>query len=370
MYNVQVINIDGGYLMKYFKRLASVLLATALLLSACSGADTSWAFKSGNTQVTAGLYILYEVGAFSEAEQKIVADMENYTGMKSSELLKQQLEGKPVSDWIKEKSADSVKEYIAIKEKFESMGLYVSDSETAAIDSNLGTIKMSSGDFYTKNGIAESSLRDYYTGYARENGLFSALYGEGGEFEVKTEELKKNFSDNYAMIDILLMYKPYAVPEGETKTLEQLIAEDRTKAEEYLNRLKNGEEIEELVYEWQTSDATEEQKANMTKPEKGELSMVVSESGRANYGDVLTDAALGANVGDVRMVEEDEFFIVFKKTDIMEDSEVFESYKNTVLQEMKFDEYKAKVKEWAAAVQIDVNDAAIKKYKPEIIKFD
>lgn len=356
--------------MKYFKRLAAGALAAALLLSACSGADTSWTFRSGDTQISPGLYILYEVDAFSEAEYKIAENVENYAGMKSSELLKQQVEGKLATDWIKEKAVDSVKTYIAVKDRFESMGLSLSDSEIAAIDSNLGTIKMSSGDFYTKNGIAESSLRDFYMGYARENGLFLTLYGEGGEFGVTPDELGKYFADNYAMVDILLMYKPSSVPEGETRTLEQLADEERAQAEAYLERLKNGEEIEELVYEWQLSQVTDEQKAEVLKPEKGQLSMVFSEAGRVNYGDKLTDAALQSNVGDIRMVEEDDFLIIFKKSDIREDGEVFDSYKSTVLQEMKFDEYEAKIKEWADSVQIEVNEAAVKKYKPEIIKFD
>lgn len=356
--------------MKYFKKITAILLAAMLLFSACSGGDTSWAFKSGQTEVSPGLYILYQITAFGEAEGKIAEGVQDYAGMKSSELLKQIVDGKPASDWIKERAGELVKEHIAVQEKFDSLGLLLSERELASVENALGSAQNGSDGFYEKNGISEVTLREYYTGYTRKSRLFSALYGEGGELAPTDIELEEYISGNYALIDALMMFKQLSVPEGETKTVEQLVAGQRASAEGYLARLSAGEEIEQLDYEWKQSQAAEDQKSGVTKSEKGQLSMIISESMRAGYGDALTDAALKANVGDSQMVEDDDFFLVFKKGDIKQAPAEFDSYKSVALQEFKGGEYEAKLADWVAATKIEANSAAIERYKPEKIKFE
>lgn len=357
--------------MKHFKKLAAVLLALTLLLSACSGGDTSWAFKSGDTQISSGLYILYQITAFGEAEEKIAENMQgDYTGMKSSELLKLTVEDKIASDWIKERAAELCAEHVAVQEKFASLGLAIDDASLAYIESGVGSVMASSSEFYKKNGVSEVTLREFYLGYERKEQLFLALYGEGGELEVSNDELNSYLSENFAKANVLLMFKPFSVPEGETKTLDELTADVKTEAEAYLARLKAGEEIEELAYEWELSQADEDKKADVKKPEKGELSVVISEPGRASYGDALTDAALKAGVGGSDMVDDEYFFAVFKKADILEDSEAIETYKPSALREAKYEDYESKLADWAAAAQPETNTATISRYKPEKIKFD
>lgn len=356
--------------MKYLMKIMAMLVSTAFLLSACSSGDTSWAFKSGQTQISPGLYILYQMTSFGEAEAKIAEGIQDYAGMKSSELLKQTVEDKPASDWIKDRATELVKEHIAVQEKFTSLGLLLSDRELASVERSLGSAQSESAGFYEKNGVSESTLREYYTGYARKSRLFTALYGEGGELAPAGDELKSYISENYAMIDALLMYKPMSAPEGETKTVEQLVAEQKANAEDYLARLRDGEEIEQLDYEWRLSQAADDQKSGVTKAEKGQLSMVISESMRTGYGDALTDSALNAKAGDSEMVEDDSFFLVFRKADIMESPEEYDAYKSVALQELKGEEYESKLADWASAAQIETNSATIERYKPEKIKVD
>lgn len=357
--------------MKYLKKFTAALLAAMLLLSACSGGDTSWAFRSGQAQISPGLYILYEITAFSESEEKIAENLkENFVEMNPAELLKQTVEDKLASDWIRERATELAREHITVYDKFTELGLMLNDAELASIESSVGSVKASGSDFYEKNGVSEVTLREYYTNYVRMSRVFLTLYGEGGELAVSEDELKKYFAENYAKIDVLLMYKPVSAPEGETKTVEQLTSEMKTDAQDYLARLKAGEEIEELAYEWQKKSVSAEQQATVTKPEKGQLSMIIPESARESYGDALTDAVIKAKTGDADMVDDEAFFLVFKKLDIMESPDEFDGYKSTVLQELKGDEFESKLADWGAAVQLETNNATLDRYKPEKIKFD
>lgn len=354
--------------MNFSKKIVALLFAAVLLLSSCSGGDPAWAFKSGQFQVTPGLYILYEISALGEAEEKIAENDPNYAGMKSSDLLKQTVEDKLVSDWVKARAVELVKEHLAVQEKFTGSGLALSDADLASIESSLGSAKSNAGDFYEKNGISEATLREFYTGVARKSRLFTSLYSEGGELAASDSELKQHFSSNYSLLDTLLIPKSTSVPEGETKTLEELIAAEKAGAEGYLARLKAGEEIEQLDYEWSLSKATEENRADITKPEKGALNTIISESMRASYGDAIVDSAFTVNVGDSAMIEDNTFFWVFKRLDILESSTMFDVYKPSILQELKKDEYQEVIDAYASAIPLETNTSVVNRYTPEKIK--
>ncbi len=356
--------------MRFVKTVTAVSLVVTMLLSGCAGGNTAWAFESNDKTVPAGLYIMHQINAFGAAEEKLHEGSSTTTSLSPKELLKQTVEGVPAADWIQTHAEESVREHIAVQQKFDSMGLTLTESEIAAVKNSVGSIESDATNFYKKNGISESSLMEFYMGYARQNRLFSALYGEGGELAVPIEQLKSYFTEKYAMVDLMLLYKHQSVPEGETKTLEQLNAEVKTAGEEYLKRLQGGEAIEDLVYEWQQKEAPEDQKASIKKPEKGQLSVVVSEASRTSYGEEFTDAAMKSKIDDCKLVEDADFVMVFKRIDITANPEVFETYKATILQELKSDEFDSKLKEWAAATQIEVNNAALERYKPSKINFD
>lgn len=356
--------------MKHFHKIAAVLLAVTLLFTACAGGDTSWAMKKGDSQISSGLYILYQIVAFGEAEEKYAESAgDTYTGMKASELLKQTIDGTVAADWINARAAELCAEHLAVKEKFTEQGLTVSNESLAYIENGIGSTMANSSAFYEKNGVSEATLREYYTGYERKEELFLALYGTGGELAVGESEVKNHLAENFAKVDIMLLIKPYTVPEGETKTLEELTAEYKTDAESYLGRLKAGEAIEDLAHEWEKKQAGDDWEDDHTHAQ-GDFAIVLSEDARSSYGDTLVDAALTAKIGDSAMIEDEYFFAVFKKADILADSEAVETYTDAVLRELKFEEYETKLTEWAAAAQFETNAATLAKYKPSKVSFE
>ena len=77
----------------------------------------------------------------------------------------------------------------------------------------------------------------------------------------------------------------------------------------------------------------------------------------------------GMNKGDIEIVEtaDGEHYYLVLKLDILEDEEYFTTARDSLLSEMKYDEFEGIVTEWTAAQSVSKNDAAYKRYDPEKI---
>lgn len=359
--------------MKSSWKITAVLLAAIMMFTGCAGGNITWVFRSGEISIPPGVYIIYEINAFADAEEKISQENENdpeFTMPKTSAILKMTVEGQPVSDWITAKARESTYKHIAVRRQFEAMGLVLSESDIASIESNTASLKSQSGDFYEKNGVSDASIKEYFASMARENAVFGAWYGEGGEYAASEEETLGYFNEKYAMIDALPLYKPATASEGEEKTAEELAKETMADAEEYLRRLKAGEEIETLAYEWELKNTADESKDKVVKYSKGEMRMVVEDSNRSIFGDALIDAALWAKAGESAIVEDSSFIIIFQKIDPASDPDTFEIYKNSLVSGMKGGEYSEKLKVLAASAGIEENPAALGRFKPGKLKME
>lgn len=359
--------------MRFFKKTTVGFLAAILMLTGCAGGNTSWAFESGDTKIPVGLYIMYQIMALSDAEAKIYEENKDNDDFKaptkSSDMLKMTVEGENASEWIAKRAEKQVREYIAVKRKFESMGLVLNDAEKDAVDRNTSNVLSQARGFYENNGVSESSLREYYVGNAEKSKLFLELYGESGELAVPEDTLKTYFFETYAQFEMVPLFKYATVPEGETKTVEQLNEELKAEAEGYLKRLQSGEDITELLYEYELKITAEDKKDTVKKSEKKDVTYIITDENRASIGDAITDAVMKAKAGECGIADDSSFYVVFKRTDIMENPETFETYRSGILTELKYEEYNSKIADWSAELQIEPNTAAISKYKPSRLKF-
>lgn len=357
--------------MRTVYKIAVVLLALCLTAGGCAGGDTRWVYESGGNQISAGLYILYQLDALESAKQKIQAehtDDAEYQLPAQKELLKQMLEGQTVSDWINQKAQESCREWIAVAAQYDSRGLSFTASDKSSIDGNADSVWAQKKDSLEPNGVSIDSVRDYYANLMRENYLFDALYESDGELAVSDDELRGIFEKDFAKVEFMTITRPTAVPEGETKTLEQLDADAKAKAEDYMKRLKEGAAIEDLTYEYELSQAADDQKESVTKPEKSQTLLIITEAYRQNYGDKLTDAALGSSVGIPKLVEETYYYAVINRLDILSDPADYENYRYTILYNLKSGDFNAKITEWASAVEPAANQAALSRYQPSKLK--
>ncbi len=386
--------------MKQITKLLAVLLAVAFMLAGCQTADTSWVYSYQDNTMPAGVYICMLLNAYGDAVNKLqeaqnaeLAALQESVGddyqvdtadlisnQKPKKIYKMELDGMPVSDWMVQRAEKSVREYYAVQNKMRELGLSLSQSDVDSALASAASAVQATPEFYKKNGIAESSLALMLQNEYAVHQLFHALYEEGGEFEVGQEELKSYFDQKYSKIKMMYFLKAdesdlseeeAADSEQAAKLVEEKNQALRQKAEGYLTRLKAGEAIEDLHTEYEkevakeSAEGTDDTAPEVEPTKPGDLDMIVSESQSSYYGEPLIRAAFDTALGDAVLTEDDHFFFLVQRVDILEDPADLEKYEESLLHEMRYEsDYLPKLEEWGKALELKVNQAAVSRYVP------
>jgi hypothetical protein len=350
--------------MNTVKKTIAVLLVLLLTVSlAACGSGTSWVYESDGRQIPAGLYLNYLTTALSDLELADLdahADDPDYAVTDIKAFLKiTNEEGVTISDQAKNGAAKKVAVYFAAEKLFEEMNLSLDDESLDAIDNYVEYTWENSGEQLEASGIGMESYRLYQINLLKQDTIFNALYGKGGERAVPEEDLKAAFLEQYARVELMYISVP------ETDGVED--ATEKAKVEDYLARYKAGEAIEDLDYEYQLSIADEETKDTITKEETGAMIHILQVSA-AEEGDVLMPAIIAANTGEVLMVEDNDIYYIFKKLDLTEKPEDYDAYRENIFYNMKAEEFEAYLDELADGVTLTANQAALNRYTPEKIK--
>jgi hypothetical protein len=350
---------------------AAIILA--LLLAGCN-ADTTWAYESGGVKMPTGVYVMLEISAVAAAGTRlgeISGDPLNAQPA-YSDIIGQTIDGVTAEDYIAAETMKRVREYYTVKAQFEQRGLALTDAETMAAENAVNTVLGSNRDFYEDNGIAESSVLEYYTATARKTNLFNFLYDEGGEREVPEEELRAHFAENYFMADAIPIYKPFYGSTDEEGALERELAELKVFAENALEELKGGKAIEDIGYEIMLRSAGEDEaaRASVTRPETEDLRMVLVDSDRSSYGDAFIDTLKATPVGECAMVEDETFFILFKRVDILADAETITDYRPLLLNELRGEEFDEELAALGAGLQFAENADVLSRFSFDRLKLD
>jgi hypothetical protein len=113
------------------------------------------------------------------------------------------------------------------------------------------------GIYFEANDVAYSTYEQYNIYEATYSYYFEKLYGEGGEKEISKEDLTKNMTENYAVIDAMV----FSYLDSDNKKLsDEKIKEIKEKAEGYAERINAGEEFKDIYDEY-----NEEKKASENK---------------------------------------------------------------------------------------------------------
>lgn len=114
--------------MKIAKKLLALALAgTMVAFAGCGSTGPSWVARSGEDTVTAGTYQYFLINSYSTAVN-LVADP-------YSDVLEQEIEGVPASNWIADESLMAVQRMLAVKNQYAERGMTLTDEEQDQIDS-------------------------------------------------------------------------------------------------------------------------------------------------------------------------------------------------------------------------------------------
>ena len=330
------------------KKLAAACLAAALSLSLAScGGDTSWTYRSGEYTVTSGMYVGLSIDALNAA-----AAVEGYDSTKSP--FDQDLEGSDGSKWVQAKANSLAKEYLAVENEFANRGLTLSEEDQVAIDQQVEfywtTFGM--GTIYEEEGCNETSFTNLMTNSYKRSLLFESIYGEGGEKEVPETELTDYFQENYAKG----IYITLSLTDSEGNSLD--LDEVKEDAQALADRINNGEDFETVKAEY-LADPEDE---SSSEPSDTSVVFLKESTTSQPYSGILETAQ-----GEAAVIEADSAVYVVTQLDPLS-GDSFESYRSTILQALKGEEFEETVTDWVSALSIEENSAAISKHNPNHLK--
>lgn len=398
--------------MTRFKKIlaAGAAIVCAAALTGCS--DNGYIMNVEGIDIRNGIYLSGVMSAYGDAYEK-VSEAREEQGLTSEveDLFKESIDGKPVSDWVKEEALNQVKRSVAIQKLCEENGIALSDEETNEINAEInqmwteesfyaqylyGTDTM--GEYYDGVGIGKDSLRESFTVSNLYQKLFMHYYGEGGLTPISDADLNTYLKENYASAFVLeLKYTDY---QGILLTDDDEIDAVKLLAQSYADRINGGESIADIKYEYDLKTAQDEartdaeddypdlseaekpatleeyvqQMVDAATAEKAEsdselFTHIKKES--SSFSTEITDFIWGAEAnGKAGLFETTNNSIcVIIRNDITTESEWKEENNYDLLSEIKSDEFEDTLKAVYEGYTVNAKENLINgKYSPEKIK--
>ncbi len=407
---------------RHFTKIAAGAAAVVMALSLGGCMDNGTIMTVDGMKIRNGVYISLMQTAMQTASNRIdemnaetSSDTSDTTSSDASstdssseeeeyDIFKETIDGMSYSDWVKENTRKGVLRFVGTQRLCEQYGITLTDDEIADINSSVqeswdtedmylqyiyGMSTM--GDYYRAMGIEVESLKQIAIADELNSRLFDYFYGEDGEYAVPQEEIDKYIEDNYAAYRLMTVRKlDY---KGDILFLDEELQELKDRAQEYADRLNDGEAYVDVLYDFDLLEAQNEAKADaeesytednadgLTKEEyiqqaidevtvdEGEdddaYDEVISKN-KSVLSDELTDYIFGLPAdGKASVFEGSEAYYVVVKLDIMDIGWV-DANEDEVLHEMRDDDFDQRMDVLCQNYDVEQNNYLVnKKYSPE-----
>lgn len=227
------------------KKITAALTAALMCAGTLTGcSDTSYAMTVGSDKVNAGIYI-YNI--LSEMSYQMT--MMYYQDGVTKDYFDQKVDGKDFADYLSDYALTATKEYAAVVDKFNELGLELSEDDLKEVNDTVNDTWESQGDFYEAEGISKESVKLAQKASKMRDMLFDYYYAEGGEEAVSDDEMVKYIDDNY------LRYKSISISKSSSEDSSSQSAEDdKAKAtrDEFLDKAQgvSFEDFDSIIDEY------------------------------------------------------------------------------------------------------------------------
>ncbi len=334
------------------KIIAGILAATTVLSLASCGADTTWAFKSGEDTITSGMYVGMSLTAYDSAK-----GVEGFDSTKSP--YKQTIEEKDGLQWVIDETEATAKRYFAVEKKFAEMELSVTEETKSYLDmmSESYYEQANAQMDYENKGFGLVSYKALQLNQYKSSAIFNEIYGEGGSEEVSVEELKANFYNDFGKVFYIPVDTVLYDEEGNTteRTEEEITAD----LENLKAKLEVTDDFQAVLDEYYGGESMYS---------ADQLMAVVDKEDTASTPASILNAIKDTKIGDVTVINESGMAMVVKKLDVAADEADFENNRANVLSKLKMDEYNEKIAAWADEIEIERNEKSLSKHSPKNIK--
>lgn len=377
--------------MSFLKKSTAFIAAAAMALSMSScGKDTTWGAEIDGEQLRAGIMIYFQSSAVSEAmaylpstDASAAADGEAATTTESVSVLDITIEDKPARQWINDKAVQSMREFAAVEKKFAELGLTFENKEEDRLNIVVDQMWDYFGEYYEKLGVSKQSYYDVGLNSEKKSAIFKYYYGKGGAKEVPDDEVVSYLTENNARVKYFTM----PLKDGEGNLLKsEGKAELKTMVEGYIDRLNaSSATFEEIQKEYNNyydnlvKAATETAEGENTDTAEQPETEEDTAAAEPNYGTVISkdstylsekliNAAFGETdtpSGDYILIEDDdrEVYYLVQTMGLFDDPDYLENNRESVLHNLRDEEFSSEVKNWTEGQNVVVNQDSINRYK-------
>ena len=347
--------------MNILKKVTCGALAAAMAAGMTGCMDASWIMKSGDTKLPVGVY------AANLLENYLYGYMYQGTAY---------LEEEGVSEDLIANAKAYCETILAYKMKAEELGLTVTQEEIDAMktEDDMGWENYSA--LYEANRVSKEAYDMTYEVSALSAKVFEAIYGEGGIEEVSVEELRSIYDENYIKAGLMIFDKPAQVEISETSTEEQKkqvqetydasLAEVMAEAEYWVAQAEammseeRGLTFNDVIISYDMENTPLEDNDDINV---GNRYAYIDRRDEDMPEEVMAYLET-AEVNAVEIVETEDYIVICCLQDGNTDED-FEGIRQNILLDLKSEEMMNMMAEYQASLEIEYNEAALKRFTPE-----
>ncbi len=363
--------------MSILRKLVTVLLIACMALSLAGCGDTTWIMKADDVVLNSGLYIYYQTQGYYEAVMTLAQQDMNYyyAYMYGQSLLEEKLDNGTVEDYTNQYAIDMCRQYVVIEHLFNELGLEIDAEDEAYIKAQVRNTWNDSRESLENIGISESTLRKVVTSRVKEDLVFNAYYEVGGVKGTTEETIKDYLADDYARIKFMTFNFAESIEDAIDEAVKN---EQLALAQSYLDRANAGEDMNALIEEYneylasleETEEETAEEEADDETVEaevEEEANPYLNENLLHVDGTYPSEKFVGyvfnnCKVGEYSLIQDDINFYLVQRLDILERTDIYETYRSSLIAEIYDSDYTKLINETLAKYDIEINEKSVKRY--------
>lgn len=349
--------------MKIIKRIAALVLVAsmALSMSACLHKKDEIAVTVGDVEFTSAYYMCALINAKSEAQAKVNEDLSEDEQGTEVDYFSKKIDKKSFTDWVEDRAVEMLKEIAAYKTLCKDNKLELTDEQKEEAEQMVSYYWDNYGysTLFEPNGVSRDTYVKYVKdGYYSEK-YFEFVYGKEGTKALKTEDVNKEITDNYILVDkIDITY--------DTEATDDDKAANKATLEGYAKEIKDGKKTFIDVYKAHNNIEDEKEETAETeevKPVNTYATVLGAEE--TSFADDSYTVYKEYEYDAVQVVENEDktgISLVIKR-DISKDQYFMDYLDNFARHGIADEDFQKEIETYAKKLKADVNDYAVGQFK-------
>ena len=355
--------------MKMMRKIIALAMAALMVLSlsACLHKKDEIAVTVGDVKFTSAYYMCALINAKAEAQSKVYEELSDEEKQQEVDYFSKKIDKKKFSDWVEDRAIEMLKEIAAYKELCKENKLELTKEKKEEVDQTVSYYWDSYGysAMFEPNGVSRNTYAKYMEdGYLSEL-YFDYVYGKEGTKALKADDVNKNITDNYILVDeIKITYEENATDDAK--------AANKTTLEGYAKDIKNGKKSFIDIYKAHNK-ITDEQTEETDKEEAKAVNTYANILGKEDTSFASEDFdAYNKYEFDAPQVVENEgktaVSLVIKR-DISKDKYYMDYLDSFARHSIADEDFKKEISDYAKKLKVDISSYATGQFKvKEIIE--